>query len=200
MSAQTQGGGVSFANLSQLHAVGAHALVFSFLCSLLAQLSQLPARISISPLSSLLVAVGVCPVPKHKPLQAAPGFVHRRWVLLGLGGPSLRSGFPSRCTSLTRLLLPPRMKRRGTFPWGAMSASTVSRISWSASPSHRASASTSSAWVSAGLCAQTRAGTGVCSLCCATASPLTSSKAKMPKSLKMGFNCSGLELFGAWCF
>lgn len=40
------------------------------------------------------------------------------------------------------------MKRRGTSPLGAMLALTVSRISWSASLSHRASASTSSVWVS----------------------------------------------------
>lgn len=53
------------------------------------------------------------------------------------------------------LLLPTRMKRRGTFPWGAMLASTVSPISWSASLSHKASASTSSVWVSTVLCEQT---------------------------------------------
>lgn len=53
------------------------------------------------------------------------------------------------------LFLPTRMKRRGTFPWGAMLALTVSPISWSASLSHKASASTSSVWVSTVLCKQT---------------------------------------------
>lgn len=57
MSAKTQGGGFSSANLSQLYAVGAHAIVFSFLCSLLGQFSQFPAKISIFP---SLLCVGGC--------------------------------------------------------------------------------------------------------------------------------------------
>lgn len=83
--------------------------------------------------------------------------------------------------------LPPRMKKRGTFPLGAMLALTVSRISWSASLSHRASASTSSVWVSTVLQADGGGmdGGGVgtvfpCESCWETALAMTLSTSEMP--------------------
>lgn len=79
------------------------------------------------------------------------------------------------------------MKRRGTFPLGAMLALTASRISWSASLSRRASASTSSVWVSTVLQADGggTGGDGVGTVfpyesCWETAPAVTLSTSEMP--------------------
>lgn len=120
---------------------------------------------------------------KHRALWAALGSV--QCLFLGLGA-SPRVSVPA--ALLICLFLPARMKRRGTFPWGAMWASTVSRISWSASLSRRASASTSSAWVSTALRGQGSAG-GLGRLGPCSRSPAgTQPRQRLRERLGKGFN------------
>lgn len=66
-----------------------------------------------------------------------------------LAYPPLRPLLPSGLTALSCFSLGRMWSRSpGASPWAAMWASTASQTSWSASRSHRASASTSSVWVS----------------------------------------------------